>query len=290
MSRPLNRPITGTTIVAGVAGSPVAHSLSPLIHNAWLEAAGIDGVYVAFAPGADRFDRFVEGMRGGAVRGVNVTLPFKEVALSMADEVSARANAAAAANLLLFEADGTVIADNTDGAGLIGALSAQAPGFDPKAGPIAILGAGGAARGAAAALIAAGCPEVRIVNRTLAKAEAVAGALGRGVIAFSLADAREAFAGVAAVINATSAGLADDATLVAPLDATPETAVIMDMVYKPLVTPFLAQAQDLGRRTVDGLEMLIRQAAPSFEAFYGRTPPTEVDVRALALQRLERAA
>jgi shikimate dehydrogenase len=290
MSRPLNRPITGTTVVAGVAGSPVAHSLSPLIHNAWLDAAGIDGVYVAFAPAADRFDRFVEGMRGGAVRGVNVTLPFKEVALSMADEVSARAHAAAAANLLLFEADGTVVADNTDGAGLIGALGAQAPGFDPKAGPIAILGAGGAARGAAAALVAAGTPEVRIVNRTLAKAEAVAGALGGRVVACSLADARAAFAGVAAVINATSAGLADDGTLAVPLDATPEAAVIMDMVYKPLVTPFLAQAQDLGRRTVDGLEMLIRQAVPSFEAFYGRSPPAEVDVRALALQRLERAA
>jgi shikimate dehydrogenase len=282
----MSRPISGTTVVAGVAGSPVAHSLSPLIHNAWLDATGIDGVYVAFAPAADRFDRFVEGMRGGAVRGVNVTLPFKEVALSMADEVSARAHAAAAANLLLFEADGTVVADNTDGAGLLGAFAVQAQGFQAAAAPVAILGAGGAARGAAAALLEAGCPEVRIVNRTLAKAEAVAGALSAGVTAWPLAGAADAFAGVGAVINATSAGLADDGALAVPLEATPETAVVMDMVYKPLITPFLIQAQGLGRRTVDGLEMLVRQAVPSFEAFYGRSPPPEVDVRALALQRL----
>lgn len=283
----MNRTITGRTVVAGVAGNPVGHSLSPLIHNAWLEAAGIDGVYVAFAPAADRFDRFVEGLRGGAVRGVNVTIPFKEVALSMADEASARARGAAAANLLIFESDGTVIADNTDGAGLIDALKAQAPGFDPAAGPIAILGAGGAARGAASALLAAGCPQVRIVNRTLAKAEAVAGALQGPAAACPLSAAAQAFAGVTAVINATSAGLSGAETLDAPLAATPERAVVMDMVYKPLVTPFLAEAKRLGRPTVDGLEMLIRQAAPSFEAFFGRTPPAGLDVRALALKALE---
>ncbi|HEY8573579.1 shikimate dehydrogenase [Phenylobacterium sp.] len=276
------RRITGATIVAGVAGSPVTHSLSPLIHNAWLDAAGIDGVYVPFQPAGDRFDRFVEGLRGGAVRGINVTIPFKEVALSMADEVSKRAHDAAAANVLVFEPDGTIVADNTDGVGLLGAMKAQAPGFEIAAGPIALLGAGGAARGAAAALVTAGAPEVRILNRTLAKAEAVAGALGGGVKACPLSAAPEAFKGVTAVINATSAGLSGEGTLDAPLELTPETAVVMDMVYKPLLTPFLKQAQDLGRRTVDGLEMLIRQAVPSFETFYGRTPP-ELDVRALAL-------
>lgn len=280
-------PITGHTLVAGVAGHPVRHSLSPLIHNAWLDAAGLDGVYVAFAPDADRFEVFVEAFRGGAIRGLNVTVPFKEVALACADVVSPRAEAAAAANLLTFESDGTIAADNTDGIGLLGAFAAQASGFDPKAGPIAVLGAGGAARGAVAALIAAGAPQVRIVNRTLAKAEAVAGAIGQGVVACPLSAAAGAFEGVSAVINATSAGLSGEGVLDAPLEATPETAVVMDMVYKPLETPFLARARALGRRTVDGLEMLVRQAIPSFEAFYGLTPPTaEVDVRALALKAL----
>lgn len=280
------RTISATTVVAGVAGNPVGHSLSPLVHNAWLEAAGIDGVYVAFQPAADNFDRFVEGLRGGAVRGLNVTIPFKEVALSMADEVSSRAHDAAAANLLIFEPDGTIVADNTDGFGMIAALQAQAPGFDVRAGPIALLGAGGAARGAAAALLGAGAPEVRILNRTLAKAETVAGSIGGAVKACPLSAAAEAFDGVAAVINATSVGLNGE-RLDVPLEKTPQTAVVMDMFYKPLITPFLQQAQALGRRTVDGLEMLIRQAVPSFEAFYGRTPPGDVDVRALAIAALE---
>jgi shikimate dehydrogenase len=284
MSRP---PVTGATVVAGVAGSPVRHSLSPLIHNAWLEAAGLDAVYVPFAPPADGFERFVQGLRGGAVRGLNVTLPFKEQALACATSVSARAKAAAAANLLIFEADGTILADNTDGLGLLGAFAAQAQGFTAAARPIAILGAGGAARGAAAALVEAGCPEVRIVNRTLAKAEALAKALDGPVVAFPLPDAAAAFGGVGAVINATSAELNGGAGLDAPLEATPETAVIMDMVYKPLVTPFLHWARTLGRPTVDGLAMLIGQAAPSYQAFYGQRPPGGVHVRALALKALE---
>jgi len=284
MSRP---PVTGATVVAGVAGSPVRHSLSPLIHNAWLEAAGIDGIYVPFAPGPDAFGAFVSGLRGGTVRGVNVTIPFKEQALACATTVSPRARAAAAANLLIFEPDGSVVADNTDGLGLLGAFSVQAPGFDVAAAPIAILGAGGAARGAAAALLAAGCPEVRIINRTLAKAEAIAEALTGPIAAFALPAAAVAFAGVGAVINATSAELNGGAGLNAPLEATPDSAVVMDMVYKPLVTPFLHWARTLGRPTVDGLAMLIGQAAPSFEAFYGQPPPAGVSVRALALKALE---
>jgi shikimate dehydrogenase len=284
MSRP---PVTGATVVAGVAGSPVRHSLSPLIHNAWLDAAGLDGVYVPFAPPTDGFDAFVSGMRGGAVRGVNVTIPFKEQALACATSATPRARAAAAANLLIFEADGGVIADNTDGLGLLGAFAAQAPEFAVEAAPIAILGAGGAARGAAAALLAAGCPEVRIVNRTFAKAEAIAEALTGSIVAFDLLDAGDALAGVGAVINATSAEMSGGAALDAPLDATPQTAVIMDMVYKPIETPFLRRARLLNRPTVDGLAMLIGQAAPSFEAFYGEPPPVGVHVRALALKALE---
>ena len=151
----MNRTITGKTLVAGVAGAPVAHSLSPLIHNAWLEAAGIDGVYVAFTPPADGFAAFARGLAGGAIRGLNVTVPFKEVALDIATRASDRATRAGAANLLVFEPGGEIRADNTDGEGLIGALAAQAPGWRPGAGPVVILGAGGAARGAAAALIAA---------------------------------------------------------------------------------------------------------------------------------------
>jgi len=284
----MSRRITGATVVAGVAGSPVRHSLSPLIHNAWIEAAGLDAVYVPFSPPSDDFQRFAEGLRGGAIRGLNVTLPFKEAALSVADQASERANLAGAANLVVFDEDGRITADNVDGLGLLAAFRAQQPRFDPAAGPAVVVGAGGAARGAAAAFVAAGAPEVRIVNRTLARAEMVAGALGRRVRACALDAAAGAFEGAATVINATSAGLAEEA-LHLPLEATPQSAILMDMTYKPLETAFLRRARELGRATVDGLEMLVRQAEPSFEAFYGRVPPREVDVRALCLEALKGA-
>lgn len=278
--------ITAKTVVAGVLGQPIGHSLSPVLHNAWLAAAGIDGVYVALAPRADGFAAFVEGQRGGgAIRGVNVTVPFKEAALAAADEASAAAKLAGAANLLLFGTDGRILADNTDGVGLLRAFEIQAPGFDPVAGPVVVLGAGGAARGAVAALLLAGAPEVRVLNRTVEKAQALAADLGGTVVGGSLANAAAAFAGATAVINATAAGL-DGGALDVPLEATPAEAVVMDMFYKPLVTPFLQRARDLGRRTVDGLEMLVRQAEPSFEAFYGQPPSAGVDVRALALKVL----
>jgi shikimate dehydrogenase len=283
----MTRPITGATAVAGVAGSPIVHSLSPLIHNAWIEAAGIDAVYIAFAPPPDRFSHFAEGLRGGAIRGLNVTLPFKEAALSVAHEIGERAERAGAANLLIFNEDGSIVADNVDGLGLLGAIAAQAPGFDPRAGPAVVMGAGGAARGAASALVMAGAPEVRLVNRTLARAEVVAGSVGGNTRAFPLDNASQAFDGANLVVNATSVGVASDDALSLPLEGIPVGAVIMDMTYTPLITPFLSKAKLLGHRTVDGLEMLVRQAGPSFEAFFGRVPPAEVDVRALCVRALQ---
>jgi shikimate dehydrogenase len=278
--------ITGRAIVAGVVGHPVAHSLSPILHNAWLTAAGIDAVYIPFAPGPSGFSRLIEGLRGGAVRGLNVTLPFKEQALALADAATLSAKAAAAANVLLFEPDGRVMADNTDGVGLLAAFEAQAPTWRPTDGPVAVLGAGGAARGAVAALLAAGASEVRVINRTLSRAQGLSNDLGTGVTPWARSATSAAFEGVSAVINATSAGLANDEAFAVPIEATPPQAVIMDMVYKPLETPLLATARRLGRPTVDGLEMLIGQARPSFTAFFGQPPPGDVDVRALALAAL----
>jgi shikimate dehydrogenase len=277
--------IRGTTMVAGIAGRPVTHSLSPILHNAWLQAAGLDGVYVPFSPDGRGFRRFADGLRGGAIRGLNVTVPFKRDALAVADRASDIARQADAANVLIFEPDGTIRADNTDGFGLIRAFAVQAPRWEADAGPVAVLGAGGAARGAVAALLMAGAPKVFVLNRTLATAEALAAAFGPSVEPLPLGDAALAFAEATAVINATSAGL-EGGALDVPLDLTPADAVVMDMLYKPLETPLLAQARALGRVTVDGLEMLIRQAEPSFEAFFGQPPPPGLDVRRLALGAL----
>jgi shikimate dehydrogenase len=282
--------ISGATAVAAVVGAPVRHSLSPLIHNAWLAAAGIDGVYVALSPPADRFGAFVGGLRGRMLRGLNVTLPFKEAALAAADAASEAAKAAGAANLLVFSEDGKITADNTDGAGLLGAFAAQAPGFDVASAPIVVLGGGGAARGAAAALLAAGAPSVRLINRTRAKAEAVRAALGPKIEISDWADREAALAGAGALVNATSVGLAGTEPLDLSIAALPAGAPVMDMVYRPLWTPLLQAARASGRPAVDGLEMLIRQAAPSFRAFFGQDPPEDVDVRAMALAVLEENA
>jgi shikimate dehydrogenase len=283
------RLLSGATQVAGVVGSPVRHSLSPRIHSRWIADAGLDAVYVPFPVAEDGFRRFVEGMRGGAVRGVNVTIPFKEDALALADESDLLSRRSGAANVLIFHDDGRVEARNTDGPGLIEGLVKQVPGLDLTAAPVVVLGAGGAARGAGAALVAAGVPEIRLVNRTWARAAGLAEAFPY-TYAFEWAEMARAFAGAGVVVNATAAGLnGRDELSDLPLHALPDEAVVMDMVYKPLETGLLRAARARGLRTVDGLSMLIQQAIPSFEAFYGRPPPAESDVRGLAIEALGQA-
>jgi shikimate dehydrogenase len=279
---------TGAAKVAGVAGQPVRQSLSPLIHNAWIAAAGLDAIYVPFAVAPGRFEPFLQGLRVSGVVGLNVTLPFKEDALRLADEADEAARAAGAANRLLIRADGSIEARNTDGLGLLQAFVEQAPQWRPTDGPVLVLGAGGAARGAAAALRAAGAT-VRVVNRTAARAEALAESLP-GVQAWPRERLAAALGDVTAVINATAAGLEGQGEPDLPFSRLPSGAVVMDMVYKPLRTTFLRRAAAQSHQTVDGLAMLIGQAAPAFEAFFGEAPPLNVDVRTLALRALGEAA
>ena len=277
---------SGAARVAGVVGAPVGQSLSPLIHNAWIARAGLDAVYVPFSPALDRFEGFVTALRGGSVVGLNITLPFKQAALKLADFDDDAARTAGAANLLLFLPDGAVEARNTDGIGLLHAFAEQAPAWRADAGPVLVLGAGGAARGAVAALSAAGAV-VRVANRTAARAHALAEAFA-GVQAMGLDDLASAVDDVSAIVNATAAGLEGEGAVDLPWAAVAPAAVVMDMVYKPLRTPLLRQAQAAGLATVDGLAMLIGQAIPSFEALFGQPAPP-VDVRALALAALGEA-
>ena len=282
--------ISSTTRLAGVIGRPVAHSLSPLIHNAWIETAGLDAVYVALSPSEDWLAPLLSGCRGGLVVGLNVTLPFKTLALELADRASERAWRAGAANLLLFGDDDQIAADNTDGLGLMAAFAAQAPDFDVAGQVVTVLGAGGAARGAAAALIGAGAGAVRLVNRTRERAQQIVEVLGPKIQVFGWDQLPAALDGAAALINSTSLGLEGGEPLTLSLEGLPMTAVVMDMVYRPLRTPLLIAAQAGGHPIVDGLEMLIGQARPSFQALFGQSPPPEVDVRALALAALGGAA
>lgn len=266
-------------MAAGVAGQPIAHSLSPLIHSAWIAAVGLDATYKAFGPEDEAgFDALVETGRAGQLRGLNVTAPFKERALALADQASDVAQTCGSANLLLFEA-GRVHADSTDGAGLMGALNEQAPVFSAEGRTAVVLGAGGAARAAVAALVQAGAAKVYVLNRTLDRAQALAEAMGGPVEAGALEEA---------VLDG-DVGLVVNALSVAPdIDLTPlrPGCVVMDMTYRPLRSPLLIEAERLGLTPVDGLAMLIAQARPSFQALFGQAPP-EIDVRSLALARLE---
>lgn len=279
--------IGGATVVAGLVGRPIQGSLSPAIHNAWLASAGLDGVYVPFelADGA-ALNAFVCALRGGgSVRGVNVTAPFKERALAAADRADAPAQAAGAANLLLFEADGSVSARNSDGLGLLYALRTQA-GLEPRGKRAVLLGAGGAARGAASTLLAAGATEVRVVNRTRDRAEGLVEALGPGATAWAWSDVQEAVRGADLLINATTLGRDGSEPLALSLEGLAPGAAVLDMGYRPLRSALLLQAESLGFARVDGLAMLIGQAIPSFEALFGRVPPEAVDIRATALEAM----
>jgi shikimate dehydrogenase len=285
--RPENvRALSGRSLVAGVVGAPVRQSLSPVIHNGWLAACGIDGVYAPFALHPDRFEPFVEGLRGGGVSGVNVTLPFKARALAVADVADEAAQAAGAANLLLFRADGTIEAHNTDGSGLLAAFHDQAPEVDFRGAAVVVLGAGGAARGALGALLGAGVQRIVILNRTQARAQDLADLFGPRVQALPLDAADQAFETAQVLINASAAGLEGADAPVLPLASLAAGSVVMDMVYKPLKTPLMYQAETLGLRTVDGLAMLIGQARPSFEAFFGQAAPPGEAARAWALAHL----
>lgn len=262
------------TIRAGVAGWPISHSLSPLIHAAWIRAAGLDATYVAFGPDCeDQFRDLVDQVREGRLRGLNVTAPWKEIALELADEVSATARACGSANLL-WQEQGLLRADSTDGYGLMAALAEQAPGLEMSGRTAVVLGAGGAARAAVHALGQV-FSEVRVLNRTTARAEALIAAVqphtaARLVCSNAVSDA-------ALVVNALSVPPDVDMAALAP------DAVLMDMTYRPLMTGFLRDGADRGHTVVDGLAMLIGQARPSFATLFGIAPP-DVDVRAEALR------
>ncbi|GAD58882.1 shikimate dehydrogenase [Brevundimonas sp. BAL450] len=270
--------ITGAALLAGIVGRPVAHSLSPVIHNAWIEAAGMDAVYAAFAPPDEAaFDLLIEAGRAGMIHGLNVTAPFKGQALARADEASDTARACGSANVLAFR-DGRVRAQSTDGEGLLKALAEQAPDVDLTAGPVLFLGAGGAARASVAALLAGGAPEVVILNRTRDRAQALAETFDDRVRVAG--DDPGEIAGARLVINAVAGPMTFD------FGRTPNAEAALDMTYKPLETPFLMAARAGGLIGVDGLGMLTGQAGPSFAFIFDRPPPT-LDPRAVVLAHLQ---
>lgn len=275
--------MTGRPPLAGVIGWPVGHSRSPRLHGHWLRRHGIEGYYVPIGLAPEEFLSGLAALPGLGFRGVNVTIPHKEAALAAAREVSPIAARVGAANTLTFLPDGGFHADNTDGYGFIESLRQDAPGWTAAAGPALVLGAGGAARAVIAALIDAGAPEVRLANRTRARAEQLAEGLGGPITVVAWDEASAAADGAATIVNTSALGMVGQPPLDVRLDAAPPSALVNDIVYQPLVTPLLAAAAARGLRTVDGLGMLLHQAVPGFERWFGTKPRVDADLRAAVL-------
>src|SRR5262245_27440890 len=276
---------------ACIIGWPVAHSRSPLIHNYWLGKYNIRGSYEKYPVRPEELDVFLRGMQARGLQGGNVTLPHKEAAFASAVRKHAAARAVGAANTLWYE-EGELACDNTDGAGFMSHLAACAPGFNVGAcGAAAILGAGGAARAIVHAFLSAGVSEVRLFNRTRARAEAVAAFFGPRVVAYAWSELAQRIDDAGILVNATTLGMeGGGGELVLDLAGLNARCVVADLVYVPLVTPLLAAAQARKLATVDGLGMLLHQAVPGFEKWFGVRPEVTSELRALLIADIERRA
>ena len=269
--------------LAGVIGDPIAHSLSPRLHGHWLRRYGLRGHYVplhiAHANLADAL-RLLPQM--GFV-GVNITIPHKEYVLSLASHVTDRAALIGAANTLTFLTDGRVQADNTDGVGFLENIRQNLPGWTAASGPALVLGAGGAAKAIVSALIQDGAPRVHIVNRTRPRADALRDQFGARVESHDWTRIPDLMSDVALIVNTTSLGMVGQPPLVLDLSRLSPPTVVTDIVYKPLETELLVQARAMGCETVDGLGMLLHQAVPGFERWFGHTPIVDDDLRQAVL-------
>lgn len=264
--------LSGKAKVAGVMGWPVGHSRSPMLHGHWLRRHGIDGAYVPMAVRPEKIGQALAALPVLGFVGCNLTLPHKETALAYLTEVDDTARRIGAVNTIVVRTDGTLTGSNSDAFGFLENLKAGAPGWRADAGPVAVIGAGGAARAVGVALVDAGVPEIRILNRTRARAETLAGELGPNCCALDWSARNGALEGVALLVNTSSLGMAGQPPLELALDALPRNAVVNDIVYVPLETPLLAAARRRGHVAVDGLGMLLHQGRPGFHAWFGVDP------------------
>lgn len=277
--------ISGAARLAGVMGWPIAHSRSPHIHGYWLERYRIDGAYVPLAIRPEHLAEAFAALPKVGFRGWNITLPHKEAARRLVDSVTPAAERIGAVNTVTVQADGSLSGDNTDAFGFLAHIDQSVPDW-PRARPALVLGAGGAARAVIFALLEAGVPEVRLCNRTLARAEALAADNGPAVRPVRWEDREAAMDGAGLVVNTTSLGMHGQPPLEVRLEALPVDAVVNDIVYVPLETPLLAAAAARGLRTVDGLGMLLHQARPGFERWFGQRPEVTPDLHATIVRDL----
>ncbi|RBW55089.1 shikimate dehydrogenase [Ruegeria sp. A3M17] len=269
--------------LAGVIGHPIGHSKSPKLHGYWLKTYGLAGHYIPMDVAPEDLESVLRTLPKAGYVGANVTVPHKEAALQIADHVSDRAAKIGAANTLVFQPDGSIHADNTDGYGFMENLLTGAPDWNPQDGPAVVFGAGGAARAVLQALLDAGVPEIMLTNRTRARADQLKEEFGPRITVVDWVKAGNVIENAELVVNTTSLGMQGQPELRVPLDGLQPGAVVTDLVYAPLKTKLLQAAEEAGCTTVDGLGMLLHQAVPGFERWFGKRPEVTDELRATVL-------
>lgn len=265
---------------AGLIGWPVSQSRSPMLHGHWLRRYGIAGAYIPLPVAPGRLGDALRGLSALGFAGCNVTIPHKEEAARLVDRVDPVGRRMGAVNLIVVEADGSLSGFNTDGYGFIENLRDGQPGWRGAAGPAVVLGGGGGARSVVASLLDEGAPEIRLINRTRARAEALAAGFGGPVTVLDWEARHGALDGAALLVNTTDQGMVGRPALELRLDALPAGALVCDIIYNPLETPLLAAARARGNPVVNGLGMLLHQARPAFAAWFGVEPEITAELRA----------
>lgn len=274
---------TGAAKIAGVIGYPIKHSLSPKMHNYWLKEYSIDGVYIPMEVKPENLEKVVIALPLLGVRGCNLTVPHKELVLNMVDELSDVAKHIGAANTLIFE-NGKIKGTNTDAYGFIYNIKNTKPGFDFTKGHAVVAGAGGAARAVCAGLLEEGVPKIYLTNRTKEKAEKIRDHISQKIEVIDWEKREEVLSGAILLVNTTTLGMVGYPDLELRLDDLPKSALVTDIVYKPLETTLLQNAKKRGNIVVDGIGMLLHQAVPGFEAWFGKKPEVTDTLRDIMLK------
>lgn len=272
-----------STRTAGVMGWPVGHSLSPKLHRHWLSRYRIDGAYLPLAVRPEDLEQALKSLPLLGFRGCNVTVPHKESACRLVDRLDDQARRIGAVNTVVVGDDGSLAGTNTDAFGFIASLTDASPDWQPKDGPAVVLGAGGAARAVIVALHEAGAPVIRVANRTAERASALAADLSVPIEVVDWRERNESLSDATLLVNTTTLGMTGQPPLEMALDPLSIEALVTDIVYAPLETPLLAAARLHGNRVVDGLGMLLHQARPGFEAWFGVSPAVDDALRATVL-------
>src|SRR5712671_6425704 len=268
-------------LLAGVMGWPVMHSRSPMLHNYWFRQHDLAGTYLPLAVRPERLAAALRALDPLGFAGCNLTIPHKQQAMTIVDEVDALAKSIGAISCVVVRPDGSLSGTNNDCYGFIHNIRQEQPGWRADAGPIVVIGAGGGSRAVCYGLAQEGARELRLVNRTFDRAQEIAERFGGPIRALPWADRHDALGGAAMVVNTTSCGMVGQPALDITLDKLPQGALAADIIYIPLETPFLAAARKHGNRTINGLGMLLNQGRPAWKAWFGVEPEVTTELRAI---------